>query len=198
MKKNGIIVGIVLFIIALVVYWLATSIGGDKEEVEKPTATVTQKVDKPTGKPTEPQKVENNTQQGQEGKEQQTNLEPVTTQTPVQQVQPPTTTPQKTPSTFFKISDGDMGLPTGQFTEKMKTAKKNVTVLDYSPGTPTGKQMVYTVDLQGEKRDITIFVNGEVYYGLVIGRELSVTYSIYTNDSGIEFPVVDSVLEVIK
>lgn len=188
MKKAGIIVGVTIILLAVGIYWFVGSLNKDKKDAEgenKPSASVISG-DKPQIEPhqenqqTEPTDTEPVPQNQTNGSNnpavngvQDGNIEKVD---------------QK--QVFSEIDEQSLGNPVISRTEVLIVAKKKLLLLDTSYGTNEGKQLSYVIELIAGEGTLMMPVNGVAYDLIKIGDKLKVDYSVYRNESGVEFPVI--------
>jgi hypothetical protein len=177
-KKAGIIVGIAFIIVACIVYWLVGNITKNKGEgVNTPSpssfSTPTPTIAIPVT--------------------QQTQTEPPKTSTDIPVKVPVKEIPEGS-QVFKELDEVALGEPTTTREEIMVVAKKKVVLLDSNFGAKEGKQLVYTVDLLGNNNStrLSLYLNKTAYDGVTIGDRLQVKYSVFSNDVGVQFPVVIS------
>ncbi|MNP20368.1 hypothetical protein D3C76_1129370 [compost metagenome] len=91
------------------------------------------------------------------------------------------------------LEESDLGTPIKELDEVMIISKKKIVLLD---GTTiaNGTQLAYCVDLTSNSTNqtLSLYTNGVVYDSLKIGDKLKIKYSLYKNDSNVEFPIIIS------
>lgn len=182
-KKAGIVVGIIIFLLAGVIYWFVGNMEKqDAEGIKNPSASFVEK-EKPVvetevekQEPQEPVQTENpQTQPNQDN-------QPIP---PVQVVE------QK--QVFIEIDESALGNPIITRTEVMVVAKKKIVVMDSNYGQNDGKQMVYSLELLSGEEKISFFLNGVAYDSINVGDKLKVDYNVYKNNNGVSFPIIRNV-----
>jgi lipopolysaccharide export system protein LptC len=176
-KKAGIIVGIALIAVACIIYWLVGNKTKKGEGVNTPS---------PSSVSTPAPKVTSTSTQ----------------QTPIEPSKTPTVTPAQVAvseipvgsQVFQELDEVSLGLPTITSEEIMVVAKKKVILLDSNYGAKEGKQLVYSADLLGNNNNtrLSLYLNKTAYDGIAIGDRLQVKYSVFSNNVGVQFPVVIS------
>ncbi len=207
-KKAGILVGVVLFALAIGVYWIAKD-RGSNEEPQK-IAVASQPVASAPAKTAQPEKTEVKTPTESSGATASGGSAvstPVTTATPEPAAEPKVVVPdvdqytngvkgttgtnEKTAITV--LNEGDLGKPSQDIMAPMVVIAKNVVLLDQDQTQSTGKQLVYMLNLTGGSTlKLSLYVNGTAYNGLEIGDKLNITYKVYKNKEGVQFPIVVS------
>lgn len=183
LEKAGTVVGILLVLLALVIYGVANSM--DKKD-KNPSSPVT-KVEQPS-------KVVSTSKPTAQPKETTPSPSPSPIATPEVKGVVSTTTFTEYPSDTV---DSELGKPIVTNTEIMVVASKKVTLFDREAGsaTLTGKQLVYTLMLTStdNSRTLTSYMNANAFSTIKVGDMLTVTYSIYKNESGAELPLIVSI-----
>lgn len=181
-KKAGIVVGVLIISVALGLNWF---FGKDDKKVSE---------------------IDINHAQAEENKEpvkvpvvQQPVEQPSTiVEQPVVQTLPPVVQNNPLqPQTKTSLSEVDLtqlGSPVKQDTEVVIISKKRVILLDSTPNSTTGKQLAYSLDLiTGENTQLNHFVSATTYEAFNVGDKLKLTYNVYVNANGVEFPTIMSV-----
>lgn len=181
-KKAGIVVGVLIILVALGLNWFY----GDKDkkvseiDINQPNKVEIQEpVKEPVvQEPVEPPKV--------------------IVQQPVVQTPPPvvqnTELQTQTPTAMTEVDLTQLGDPIKQDNEVVIISKKRVILLDSSPNSVTGKQLAYSLDLiTGNNTQLNHFVSSTTYDAFNVGDKLKLTYNIYVNANGVEFPTIMSV-----
>lgn len=183
MKVKGTIFGVLVILLAIVVYWLsmiAVGEGNPSAPSFNSTGITTfsgntqQQVIKHTVQNSQPSSSSNSS----------TNLV-VQTSTPTQQTQQS--------RVFSFVSSSSLGTPISTSTGIMVISSKSVMILDSNFGTKTGKQLAYTISMLYSSGVLRYFVSGDVFRSLSVGEKLKVTYDVYENNLGVTFPVVMNV-----
>lgn len=173
-KKAGIIVGIVVIVLAVVIW----RIGVANSKPDIVDSNRGNQSDVVGGLPEDLNGSESSIGGNNGG---DTNVTPVQ-QTPVVQVP---STPAVT-----ELVDSDLGEIKAVKNEIMVIAKKKIVVLDKVYG-DRGKQLAYCLDLLNSTNDnFSLYVNGSVYKDLNVGDKLAIEYNLHSNDSGAEFPII--------
>ncbi|MNV37154.1 hypothetical protein D3C71_1286630 [compost metagenome] len=177
-QKAGIVIGVMLFVLAGVIYWFF----GDKPKAEEVSISSASSFPQETATPT-PVVTTPPPAQIQEGKEGYVSTEGVVSK-----------------KIFKEVDENSLGDPANTVKEVMVVAKKKVVLMDsnaFNVGedyNKEGKQLYYVVDvgaLSGTTK-LSLYLNYSAYSSLNIGDKLSVTYKLYKNKSQIEFPLVIS------
>lgn len=180
MKKAGTIIGVLIFLLALGVYWITQHISnsGVVGVIASPTPVV--------------------------ASSQPSNSTPTTSadsSTSTSTPQPKDTViPQQTQATsthvFSTLSPSSLGQPYATNTEVMLVSDKTLVLLDSAYGTNQGKQLSYAVDLLYTGGTLRLFLSQSAYNALSVGDKLKVSYAVYRNSAGVQFPVIQSVSEL--
>lgn len=180
-KKAGIVVGVTIILLACGIFWFVNNM--DKEGAEGNPAPSVQE------KPNQQKVVTEQTNQSTQQPANQTGSTGSN-----QQVQPQPSVEQK--QVFSILDESELGNPFITRSEVMVVAKKKLVLMDSNFGEDTDKQLVYAVDLLYGDKTMTLYLNGVAYKSLKVGDKLKVDYSIYKNDKGVEFPIINSVEQV--
>lgn len=198
-KKAGIVIGIVFVVIAIVIYRIGSSKNGDNEVAVKVPETTTvvsqvhEEVQKPAVKDDPPVTVDTTIVSSNSGTSDSTNTQPV--QTPIKDVNTVEvhgyTKPVEKETKITEVEPEGLGKHGGVKEEVMRVSKKSLLLLDRGVGTDTDKQLIYTLDVTGTSNNVlTLYLNKKAYDGVVVGEQLVVRYVLYTNSSGVKFPVI--------
>lgn len=124
---------------------------------------------------------------------------------PIEEVTP---APVETPQVIEKIvtkeisavkaisEDSLVNYPQQSFEEVAKITGKRLLLIDESVESKNSKMLTYCFDLSVGNRSMLAFVTKSVYSKYNIGDSLNVSYIVYTNDIGTEFPIVLSLTDV--
>lgn len=181
-KKAGLIIGVLIILVALGLNWFFNKDGKEVSEIDikQPNQT---KVEEPVKQPVVQQPIE---------QPQQVVQQPVVETTP-QQVQ---NEPQQvvTKSSLTEVDLTQLGNPVKEETEVVIISKKRVILLDSSPNSSSNKQLAYSLDLiTGSNNQLNHFVSANTYEAFNVGDKLKLTYNVYRNVNGVEFPTIKSV-----
>lgn len=181
-KKHGVVLGITIVVIALLIWWVATAImnnnSNSNNSSKKPTTTQSSQT----------QSSNNNTSKKPVASNTNTNKEESTSK------------PNKDTETNNNVSEGS-GVyklidqnSLGVASEKQEivvVANKKLLLIDGQVGGTGEKQLQYVADVLTTNSDkLSLFLNESAYNSISVGSKLLVTYKVYTNDAGIDFPVV--------
>lgn len=180
-EKAGIVVGCLFIILALLTYWMFGNKPEEKTPVTKLVPEVTETA-KPTTKPTLPPS-------------------PTEGAAPITKVEPVQSSGVLSTTVFSEFPadtlEKELGEPIITNAEVMVVTNRKVTLLDYNAGTGTtdGKQLSYSLTLLSadNSRTLTAFMNASAFSGIAVGERLTVTYHIYKNANGVEFPLIVSI-----
>lgn len=176
MKKAGTIVGVLVILLALGIYWWAD--GKEKSKTEQKPVTTQQVQDNSKQQQNNEQQVQQPVSQQNNNQNQQTTIE---------------TNPQVTP-TYTEVDVSQLGTPHTTKEEVMVVSNKRVILLDGNPNSTSSKQIAYSLDLMtADKQPLTHFVGKSVYDSFSVGNQLKVTYEVYKNVNNIKFPSIISV-----
>lgn len=182
MRKAGIILGVLFFIVAIVLFFFLSNVDKEKANinVDKNITSVENKGDI--------------TKPGVDTKDNETD-ETSETPKPVETIVEKTIT--KEISSIKTINEGSLGVPVSQLEVITVISNKRVILLDESPDTDGKKMLTYCFDvLTPDNTSLVLFVTKTVYDGYKIEDKLKVVYDVYKNDKGVEFPIVSSVSSV--
>lgn len=181
-KKAGIILGVVIILVALGLNWFFNKDSKEVSDIDinQPNNEQSQP---PVQQPVAQQPVEQPQNQAQQQVVQNT---PQTV---------PTQQPQTNVSTsLLEVDLTQLGSPVKQETEVVIISKKRVILLDSSPNSLEGKQLVYSLDLiTGNNTQLNHFVSATTYEAFNVGDKLKLTYNVYENINGVQFPTISSV-----
>lgn len=193
-KKAGLIAGVVLLIIAIILKFTIGVIadkraGHSNSTLEDNASKSQQSVQKE-----ETQNSSNSNTKVDEGVNGATNVKNNTTNnsnnTTTNNSNSVTSSNDKKQTT---LEESDLGTPIKELDEVMIISKKKIVLLD---GTTiaNGTQLAYCVDLTSNSTNqtLSLYTNGVVYDSLKIGDKLKIKYSLYKNDSNVEFPIIIS------
>lgn len=133
--------------------------------------------------------------------------QPVPTQVIVTPTPQPTPTPTPVPtpevpkqtSAISVIDPANLGDNISEQDEIMLVSKKRLILLDEGYGTDTGKMLNYVVDMYStDQLHLVLPVNAGVWENIAVGDQVQVNYKVYTNKSGVRFPVIVSATLVQK
>jgi len=184
MKKAGILVGSVLILLAVVIFWLSKSLGSSSEPktggADAPPVSHTIAPQPQTGEADAPSVSHMVASQPQSGG------------TDGNVVDAPS-------KTFLELDESQLGEPVLTKTEIFVVADKKVIVLDGAVGTKLNKQLVYSVGLLDSSNNakFSLYLNKAGYDTLNIGDRVKVQYYVFKNDVGTEFPAVISAERVM-
>lgn len=181
-KKAGIIVGVLIILLALGLNWF---FGKDTKKVSEID------INQPNEQVIQEPVIESVVQQPV------TPPEVIEEQPVVQTPQVPvnnTVHQQQTPTSMSEVDLTQLGNPIKEETEVVIISKKRVILLDSSPSSTTNKQLAYSLDLiTGKNTQLNHFVSSTTYDAFNVGDKLKLTYNVYVNDNGVEFPTIMSV-----
>ena len=195
MKKAGIVICIFFFIVAILlcVFGLKLLNKSDTNSVQNEVV----------------ESVENNQEVQNQGNQ---NVENPPVQTPPEQIQqqtPPVQTQggqteiytekvvTKEISGVMTIDENSLGTPIATKEVIVHITNKRIMMIDEDTDSKEPKMLTYCFDvLTPENMKLTLFVTNSVYTLYNVGDMLKVNYVIYTNDNGIQFPLVLNVLDV--
>lgn len=128
-------------------------------------------------------------------------IEPIVEQTVAPTVEP---TPQvvekiitKEISAVKAISESSLvKYPQQSYEEVAKITGKRLLLIDESVESQNSKMLTYCFDLSVGSRNMIAFVTKSVYSKYNIDDNLNISYIVYTNDIGIEFPIVLSLTDI--
>lgn len=200
MKKVGIILGVFFIIIAVVIF-LITSKVEDTPKVDE-----TQKVEQvgTENKTSDKSKTDNSqTDNSQTDKSninkdntEKTSDTPVTQQ-PIQQTQVVEKVVTKEVSAVKTISESDLVNSKGSYEVIAFISNKRILLIDENPSGKDKKTLSYCFDvLTPENDSLVLFVTKSVYASYKVQDKLKVNYEVFTNDIGVEFPIVSVVSDI--
>lgn len=186
MKKAGIIIGVLFFIVAILLCVFGLKMIEKDDTVGTPNAEV---VDTQQNQTVETPPVQ----------EQQSTQQPVQQQ-PVQQ-QGTTTVVEKVITKEISgvrtIDENALGEPIATKDVIVRIINKRVMLIDENTDSKDPKMLTYCFDvLTPDNMQLTLFVTQSVYTVYNVADMLQVSYQIYTNDNGIQFPLVLNVTTV--
>lgn len=181
MKKAGIILGIFFIVAALLVFFISTKIS-NKNEVKENNSTPIVSVDN------ENKKNNNDIQQSAVVEEQPT---------PQVVTQVETKVVEREVSSVKTIKDNDLSNLKSTHDVVTVISNKRILLIDENTSGSDKKTLTYCFDvLTPDNQSLVLFVTKSVYDNYKVQDRLKVSYDVYTNDSGIEFPLVSSVTSV--
>lgn len=208
MKKAGFIIGIMFFIIAILLCVFGLKMINKEKVSEVPNTEVvdTTQQGQQTQQPQVQPNVEGN-QQGQQSQQSQQSQQP--TQQPNQQTQQQQPTQQQGTTTVVEkvitkevsgvmtIDENSLGEPIATKDVIVRIINKRVMMIDEDTDSKNPKMLTYCFDvLTPDNMQLTLFVTHSVYTLYNVADMLQVSYQIYTNDNGIQFPLVLNVTTV--
>lgn len=203
MKKAGIILGIVFIVAAILLYVIASKViehKENKEDVNNQNSVVNQ-----VNVSENNQNMENvNNQQindsniGSQGETNQ--IVDNSNNLPIQQQEPQVIVQEVEISGVTTISEEALTKTTLVETKDVIAllSNKRILLIDEDTKGTGSKMLTYCFDVlpAGESRSLVLFVTGSVYEQYNVGDNLRVSYKVYRNDVGVDFPIVLSVLSV--
>lgn len=189
MKKAGIIIGVLFFIVAILLCVFGLKMIEKDGTAETPNTEV---VDTQQGQVVETPPVQEQQQPVQQ--------EPVQQQ-PTQQQQGTTTVVEKVITKEISgvktIDENALGEPIATKDVIVRIINKRVMLIDENTDSKDPKMLTYCFDvLTPDNMQLTLFVTQSVYTVYNVADMLQVSYQIYTNDNGIQFPLVLNVTTV--
>lgn len=182
MKKVGILIGTFFIVAALLILFFVGFFNKHKEEKPVESQDVVESV-MPSKIPQDVEPV--NTP----------NVEVTPTPTPEPQIVEKIIT--KELSGVKTISENGLGEPTSVEEVIGVISNKRLLLIDENVEGKTGKMLTYCFDLlTPDNRSLIAFVTKSVYTEYSVGDKLTVNYMIYTNDIGVEFPIVLSLKDM--
>lgn len=176
MKKAGIIIGVLVIIVAVVLFGLSQVI--EKKNAEKLTNV-------PNVKVTDNVKQENK----EEPKVTQT---PVVVEKPVEKIVEKVV--EKTISEVSTINKSTLGAPYLEKEEIVVIAGKRLLLIDEKYDSKESKMLTYCFDvLTPDNAKLVLFMTEKSYDSYNVGDKLMVKYNVYKNVNDVLFPVVLSV-----
>lgn len=178
MKKAGIIVGCVIIVLAIAIWWVAnmiTSSGGSKK-VTKPTPTPQPSVVVVSPSPT-------------------VSSEPVASKEPVIVVEPERVEDVKPvieshTTSITEIDETTLGANVLRKEVGVIASKKLLLISNEINGVWTN-QLQYVVEvLNTNSEKISLYLTESAYTSLEVGDKVLLSYKVFTNDAGIDFYVV--------
>lgn len=197
MKKAGIILGSLAFIIAIVLCIFVLK-NPNKDNNNNPDGSSVNSNISDTNNPNENQNQPvNNGNQNQGQNNQDQNIPPINTQ-------PANTEPTVIEKTVIKeisgvktIEDSSLGNPVSEKSVVVRIINKRILLVDENTESMHPKMLTCCFDvLTPENNQIILFITQSVYNAYNINDLLTVKYNIYTNDKGIQFPLVIEVTGV--
>ena len=183
MRKAGIIIGVLFFIVAIVLFFFLSNIDKNEPDTLDDGVGVVENIedkDKTTKNP------ENEPEETPETPE---------TPKPVETIIEKVIT--KEISSVKTINEGTLGEPILENEVITVIANKRIILLDESPDTENKKMLTYCFDvLTPDNTSLILFVTKTVYDAYKIEDKLKVNYEVYKNDIGVEFPIVSTVTSV--
>lgn len=197
-KKAGIILAVTALVIALIVIGVANRISNgekikEQEEINSNVSVTVQPENNVVTDTESKSSTEGKVGAKTDGVIDESNNSSNTTQAPVEQAP----TEQTVVNTFSSFSEKELlSLVPGQdITEVMLVANKGVVLL--SDNKKNERQIMHALDLfTTQGNTLHYYVSQSVYDSVEVGTKLNVTYSIYTNDNKIEFPVIKNIAVV--
>ncbi len=194
MKKAGIIIGVLFFAIAILLCVFGLKMINKEPTVENPNTEVVDTTQQ--GQHTQ----QPNTQEQQPNVEQQPVQQQPVQQQPQQQ-QGTTTVVEKIVtkeiSGVMTIDENSLGTPIATKDVIVRIINKRIMMIDEDTDSRNPKMLTYCFDvLTPDNMQLTLFVTQSVYTVYNIADMLQVSYQIYTNDNGIQFPLVLNVTTV--
>lgn len=177
-KRAGIVVGLSIIALACVIYWIGNNIsdrGTSSNTVDnkpKEQQTTIENEDKSL----DPVKVSENTT-SKENNSKEVNGEDDSNSPLI--------------SSMARIDADRLGNPFRNETEVMVVSSKDLVAFEKE----NDGQLVYLVTLLGKKK-ITLFLSSVGYKNLEVGDKVKVSYEVYKNSAGVEFPLLISAEKV--
>lgn len=179
-KKAGIIVGAILIIISISIFYLTKNIDR-KENLQGKTIKNETKI---KGSNINDVENKNNINKNKKNKENVINNEDIN-QSLIQT------------SSIKEISNDILKYFNNPRTEIMIVSKKKLMLADLNKSEKDEKQILFVMELLNSNNEkISLYVNQNVYNTMEIGNKLNVTYNTYTNTNGIKIPFICEVLKI--
>ena len=100
-------------------------------------------------------------------------------------------------SSVMTLDESQLGDPSLTKEAIVRIVNKRIMMIDEHTDSTAPKMLTYCFDvITPDNMQLTLFVTNSVYTVYNLGDMLQVQYNIYTNDKGIQFPLVLNVLAV--
>ena len=100
-------------------------------------------------------------------------------------------------SAVMTLDESQLGEPVASKEAIARIVNKRIMMVDEQTDSTSPKMLTYCFDVMTpDNMQLTLFVTNSVYTVYNLGDMLQVNYNIYTNDKGIQFPLVLNVLAV--
>lgn len=198
MKKAGFIIGIMFFIVAILLCVFGLKMINKEEVPEVPNTEVVDNTQQ--SQQTQQPQVQPNGEGNQQVQQPTEQPNQQQTQQPTQQ-QGTTTVVEKVVtkevSGVMTIDENSLGTPIATKDVIVRIINKRVMMIDEDTDSKNPKMLTYCFDvLTPDNMQLTLFVTYSVYTLYNVADMLQVSYQIYTNDNGIQFPLVLNVTTV--
>ncbi|HFL3653889.1 TPA: hypothetical protein ACG3P3_001613 [Clostridioides difficile] len=179
-KKAGIIVGAILIIISISIFYLTKNIDR-KENLQSKTVKSETKIKNSNINDVENK---NNINENKKNDENNINNEDIN-QSLIQT------------SSIKEISNDVLKYFNNPKTEIMIISKKKLMLADLNKSEKDEKQILFAMELLNSNNEkISLYVNQNIYNTMEIGNKLNVTYNTYTNTNGIKIPFICEVVKI--
>lgn len=183
-KKHGVVLGITIVVIALIIWWVATAImnnnSSSSNSNKKPTTTQSSQTQSNNNTSKKP--VASNTNTSKEESTSKHNKDAETNNN--------NNNVSEGSGVYQLIDQNSLGVA-NEKQEIVVVANKKLLLIDGQVGGSGEKQLQYVADVLTTNSDkLSLFLNESAYNSISVGSKLLVTYKVYTNDVGVEFPVV--------
>lgn len=173
MRKQAIIVGVFILLVALVVFRVYIKIENTAKVAEKAEVVYVE------SEPTVVEKVV----------EKEVEVEKI--------VEKIVEVPAQIERDFYTLEASALSGDYQEYEKIMMISEKNILLVDTQVGSTEGKQVYPVVDVVGTGGDtLRLFFTQSVYDALNVGDNLKIVYKSYTNSAGVKFPVVVSAQKV--
>lgn len=184
-KKHGVVLGITIVVIALIIWWVATAImnNSSSNSTKKPTTTQSSQTQSNNNN-TSKKPVASNTNTSKEESTSKHNKDAETNNNNNNN------NVSEGSGVYQLIDQNSLGVA-NEKQEIVVVANKKLLLMDSQVGGSGEKQLQYVADVLTTNSDkLSLFLNESAYNSISVGSKLLVTYKVYTNDVGVEFPVV--------
>lgn len=191
MKKAGIFLGVIFIVVAILLCVFGLRII-DKEPVETPNSEVVEQTP-----PVETPVVDTPVVETPPVVDTPIVDTPIVETPPVESTTVVEKVITKEISSVMTLDESQLGEPIASKEAIARIVNKRIMMVDEHTDSTAPKMLTYCFDVMTpDNMQLTLFVTNSVYTVYNLGDMLQVNYNIYTNDKGIQFPLVLNVLAV--
>ena len=200
-KKHGIVLGATVIVVAIVIWWFATGIinknsnsNSNKTSANKTTVTNTNNSNSNSNSSNKDTVITDKKEQNRNNSSTNSNEN----KTSVSKNETVNTSDDANVNdsylTMTVIDESSLGAPLEK-QEIVLVSNKKLLLCNYSNASGeqvlSNNQLYYVVDVITNSNDkMSLFLNESAYNLISIGSKLNITYKVYSNDAGLEFPVL--------